>query len=375
MSFLLKKYAMIIFILFIFLVGNLVEIGAQIEKLRPMLREGKWASDNRFVKENYVKDFTPYINKFDKLADSTLPMYVPYVEQITPREVIDCEDPYFTGNSKGVVFQAIEMGVPEKAKPRVVCFLDLEERHPYVIEWGYDPAISPDYRYICWNNVLGTGVRITYVYEIPTKRLVKKLGRAREAVWSPDGRFVIYSTTGKRPLVYYASVQDFKPKKLFDIPARQPVLSYDKKYLTFQGEDSKIYVYNLNKGTKERLTNFVSGYETNPSWSPDGKWIVYTHYIDLNKDGKYNFFEEPKQLYVTAVSTHQNFALGGIDDSSEPSWSPDGKYIVAKYRKPKSIYSCLILITVPPQMLPKQQIEKPQEKSTMTPPPPIINGL
>ncbi|MCD6385476.1 PD40 domain-containing protein [Candidatus Sumerlaeota bacterium] len=370
MSFRSERYCYLMIVITVLIVVCVV--GAtlgQIERLRPMLREGKWATDNRFLKDNYVKDFTKYINKFDKLAEGALPMYVPQVEQITPKEVVDCEDPYFTGDSRGVVFEAVEMGVPDRLKPRVVCFLDLVERHPYVIEWGHDPAISPDYRFICWNSTLGTRVRTTYVYEIPSKRLMAKLGRSREAVWSPDGRFLIYATTGRHPQIWYANVKDFKPKKLFDLEGRQPTLSYDKKCLAYQGRDRKIYVYYLNKGIKERLTNFVSGYETSPSWSPDGKWIVYTHYVDVNRNGKYDLLEEPTQLYVTAVRTHQSFALGGIDETSEPCWSPDGRYIVARYKNPNSVYSCLILITVPSQLLPKQQIKEKQQKPAAIPSP------
>ncbi len=347
----MKAVRQIIFFLFLqgVFLNWVVNVNGEVNPLKQISREGKWAPDNRFVKKNYVEDFTSLINRFDNIAPGALLLPVEFVEQITPAEVIDCADPYFTGDGRGVVFQSIEMGVPEEAKPRVVTFLDIAEQHPYVIDWGRDPAISPDNRYICWYSSLGTTSLTIYVNEVRSKKTVAKFSNSREPSWSPDGQFLLFTSASGNSRLHYADVSDFKVKSLFSLEGRQPVLSYDKKLLAYQGEGAKIYIYDFDTGHKRRLTNFQGGHETDPSWSPDGKWVLYTHFVDLDSDGKYNLIEEPKQIYITSVNTRKSFAVGGIEDSGEAMWSPDGRHIVSKFTGPESVYSSLILITLPEQ--------------------------
>jgi Tol biopolymer transport system component len=58
-----------------------------------------------------------------------------------------------------------------------------------------------------------------------------------------------------------------------------------------------------------------------PSWSPDGKWIAYTHFsTDLN-DTTY-----PTGLYVIDTDgTNRRLVIAGF--ASNPDWSADGKKI------------------------------------------------
>ena len=86
--------------------------------------------------------------------------------------------------------------------------------------------------------------------------------------------------------------------------------------------DDDIYVMDDDGSRRRRLTHNTTALDTNPRWSPDGKRITFTRYMDrtqtqttaevftMNADGT-----DPQRL------THNNV----LDNT--PSWSPDGTQI------------------------------------------------
>jgi Tol biopolymer transport system component len=95
---------------------------------------------------------------------------------------------------------------------------------------------------------------------------------------------------------------------------RYPRLSPDGRRLILtvtEGTDQDIWIYDLERGTRERLTN--GGVNTAPTWSPDGKYVVFAALGGL--------------FWTKAQSTHsapQRFA-----ESTLPrhvwSFAPDGR--------------------------------------------------
>ena len=80
--------------------------------------------------------------------------------------------------------------------------------------------------------------------------------------------------------------------------------------------NSDIYTYNLNTKEKRRLTNHPS-INTSPSYSPDGKRIVF------NSDRGGN-----QQLYVmNADGSNAHRITFGKGTYATPVWSPRGDYI------------------------------------------------
>ena len=99
-------------------------------------------------------------------------------------------------------------------------------------------------------------------------------------------------------------------------PAYNPV---DPLLAFASNRDGKwdLYLLNLDNGELTRFTD-TPGYEGNPSWSPDGKWLAYERYDQKNLE-IYLQDLEGKNAPINLTS-HP-----GADHS--PTWSPGGRRI------------------------------------------------
>ncbi len=87
-----------------------------------------------------------------------------------------------------------------------------------------------------------------------------------------------------------------------------------------EGYDTAIWVVPADAG--EPAHAFTSGTDTNPRWSPDGRWLAFNRAIE--KDGKL----QPAQLWLLPTQGGEARALTDLPKGAGPAvWSPDGKTI------------------------------------------------
>src|SRR3954470_13059769 len=153
--------------------------------------------------------------------------------------------------------------------------------------------------------------------------------------WSPDSKEVIYSMAGS---LWRQKIDSTEAVQLTDGPGYdyQPDWSRDGKYVVYTKYDHdalELWLLDVASGKTSQLTN---GGDVNvePRWSPDGKRIAYVstvgtkhfHIFLMDVDG--GLPKSIRQLTKENVSTLPRYYYSKFDHEISPAWSPDGKDII-----------------------------------------------
>lgn len=144
--------------------------------------------------------------------------------------------------------------------------------------------------------------------------------------WSPNGKRLAYVSFEKdRSIIYLQELKSGQRQVLAQYKGLNsaPSFSPDGKRLALtlsKDGNSEIYILYIASGVLQRITNHYS-IDTEPSWSPDGRAIIFTS----DRAGK-------PQIYQLAVGPQgkagnpRRLTYEG-NYNSNASYSPDGKFI------------------------------------------------
>ena len=170
-----------------------------------------------------------------------------------------------------------------------------------------------------------TDDRSNFLATATFSRLTDQPGLESFPSLSPDGKSIVYSSaaSGNGDL-YLQRVEGRNTTNLTaDSPAgdTQPAFSPDGTRIAFRSErgGGGIFVMGATGETVRRLSDV--GY--NPSWSPDGRFIVCAQETIEQPTSRYS---NASALWVIDVSTGQRRQVS-VGDAVQPSWSPHGHRI------------------------------------------------
>jgi Tol biopolymer transport system component len=156
-----------------------------------------------------------------------------------------------------------------------------------------------------------------------------------EPCFSPDGGWIVFEADTNAPdnlqqgSIFKVRADGTGQVKLTDGPAngtddRQPNWSPTGKSILFQrrlpgSENWDIYTMNPD-GTNLKQVTTTDSSDTDASFSPDGKWIVYST--------DYGGLEMPN-IFIIPAAGGSPIRITKNEDNEDgaPSWSPDGKWI------------------------------------------------
>ena len=231
------------------------------------------------------------------------------------------------------------------------------EIHPYsnAQGGGMRPVLSPDGRWLVYASRFhaDTGLRLRDLYSGEEKWLLYPVQLdvqgAQHASWdlmpgstfTPDSQFLITTIEGKlwrvsiptgkkAPIPFTVRVeQPMGPPVRYELrvddrPVRarrisEPAISPNGKRAVFSAL-GRLWVMDLPNGTPRRLTDSNTG-EFQPSWSPDGRFVVYATWKDMKEGGHLYRISSDGEGRPERLT--QDAAYYGY-----PAYSPDGDRIV-----------------------------------------------
>ena len=134
---------------------------------------------------------------------------------------------------------------------------------------------------------------IDLLQDTPYESPMKPFGGIEQLAWSPDGKTIAYTCRKKAGLDYAVST------------------------------NSDIYLYDLTTGTHTNLTEGNKGYDTNPSYSPNGQYIAWQ---SMERDG---YESDENRLMVCNLKTgEKTFLSKGLNTNVDSYYWKDDNTLV-----------------------------------------------
>ena len=186
----------------------------------------------------------------------------------------------------------------------------------------------------------------------PRSLTIEKLYMTRQIgrpTWSPDGKGIAFiSNMSGRNNLWLVPAEGGWPTQLTVSDQRQtsPAWSPDGKWIAYQSDYDgdelwDIFLVSPKTGRVINLTNTREIAETEPTWSPDGRYLAYLVKPKTSAADEID-------VYDTLMREVKHLTTGTPQDkrNSNPVWSKNGKFIVYTQSQAKGADSNVFLVEV-----------------------------
>ncbi|MBN1782016.1 CHAT domain-containing protein [bacterium] len=205
--------------------------------------------------------------------------------------------------------------------------------HP---QMDFQPAVSPDGKWLAFTSSRSGNLDI-WIRPLPRGKAVQVTYDRSEDVqpaWMPDSRSLVFMSKRRdamgdlwRIRIRKTGTVRGKPEQLTTHLGwdQSPSVSPDGRYVAYISDMNgglNVHIMDLKTGAKRALTTQSAA---EPSWSPDGRWLVFTSfpasaYGDLTLAFMPPFFQNTRPEFTILTSEK---VLDG-----QAKWSPDGRWII-----------------------------------------------
>jgi len=147
----------------------------------------------------------------------------------------------------------------------------------------------------------------------------KPVAKGFSPAWSPDGKTIAFE---RRDGLWLMDARGAHQRRLAKAPAYTPAWSPNGKTIAFSTGREIVSVVVATK----KLTRLVRGIGTyTPAYSPDGKWIAFSRGTDEFNSDIFVMTSQGQKLRRLTKTQGTGSTFG---EEHGPTWSPDGKTLV-----------------------------------------------
>ena len=199
------------------------------------------------------------------------------------------------------------------------------------------PRWSPDasrIAFTCFQSVGGVPSAQICMYSFDAGKVVsfaRFRGTTSSPTWSPDGTQVMFSSSQQgNPALYVSDASGNRAKRITfasngadTSPAWNPKTGQTVAFVSDRAGTPQLYIMNADGTNPQRIDLPDMGYVIDPAWSPNGQLLAFSW---RRPSGNYDMyvldvgssFSSPRIIQLTRDSGR----------NERPSWSPDGRHIV-----------------------------------------------
>ena len=167
---------------------------------------------------------------------------------------------------------------------------------------------------------------------------VKRITNLQDSypVISPDGNKIVFQSNRNGNWQVYVSTRNGRNVTQLthtDSVNTNPIWSPDGKQICFvstRDGNTEVYTMNADGSSQKRLTNFP-GDDSHPHWSPDGKRIIFNS-ARTTPDISIPWINQVHEIFVMDADGSNSRQISSFKTiSTNPHYSPDGKKIVFRH--------------------------------------------